>query len=336
MDRIIRNRVFFALIALFLFTCLGAISAPVRDVSASVPPEQVEHRSMPEERFEFHYIRRYQPAVDRLVSEAPAILERAQFELGIDEMPVVEVWVLPLVADYFELKGQPNRAPDWAVGLSLSGLSTIILAHGGERAPEEVFLTFAHELAHVAVDRARAQKSVPRWFHEGFAVYLAQEWSAERSERLSRAAASDQLRSFDSLSRSFPAHHMSASLAYDQSFHFVRWLRAEFGAQFWAEVMGAMADKPEIDFEGAIEAVSGEPLSALELRWGEEIAASSSNWSILAEETIFFFGASVLFVLAYVSVRRQRRRRRSSLADDPGDEWSYDPARYPLPGEEHE
>lgn len=303
-----------------------------RSAYAAPPPQQIERAEMPEKGFDFHYLRRYRPAVDVLVEQAPPLLERAMGELGLAAMPAVEVWVLPQVSDYYELRGEPNRAPEWAVGLSLSGRSTIILAHGADRVPHEVMLTFAHELAHVAVDHARGETPVPRWFHEGFAVYLAQEWTAERSEKLSQAAAGGRLANFDSLRVNFPSHQSQVSLAYDQSFHFVRWLRLEYGAQFWPQVMQELAGGAT--FDEALAHQSGQTLAQLEARWREALVSSTTLWSLLADETLIFFGVSVLFIVTYLSVWWRRRRRMAAMRDDSGDDWHYDAARYPLPGED--
>jgi hypothetical protein len=330
MNSIIPGRIVCALASIFvaLSLCVGVPAA-----RAEVPPELMASVEMPAEGLNFHYLERYQPAIDLLADKAPPLVKRAKRALGIERMPTVEVWVLPRVADYFGLRGEPNRAPEWAVGLSFSGEHTIIVAHGSQRPPQEVMFTFAHELAHVAVDQARGSTPVPRWFHEGFAVFLAQEWTAERSEQLARAAAGGRLPSFATLSDSFPGHQQSASLAYDQSFHFVRWLQAEYGEDFWAGVMDRIAKGAS--FDAALAAESGASLAELEARWHESLSESTTLWSVLADETVIFFGAGVFFILAYAIARRRRRRQLASMEDDNVDEWSYDASRYPLPGEDH-
>lgn len=303
----------------------------VTSAQADIPPEQMTRDKMPEDGLTFHYLKRYQPAIDILAREAPGLRERAQKNLGVDELSPIDVWVLPRVADYYSLRDEPNRAPEWAVGLSLSNRSTIIVAHGGARPPEEVMFTYAHELAHVAVDQARGEAPVPRWFHEGFAVMMAQEWTPERSEKLSQAAARGQLQPFSKLRRSFPSHQQSVSLAYDQSFHFVRWLQLEYGADFWARVMHQM-DRGHT-FEQSLEGESGSSITQLEARWREELSDSSSFWSIFADENIIFFGVSLLFILAYIRARRRRRRQLESMKDDKVADGGYDRAHYPLPGD---
>jgi hypothetical protein len=316
--------------------------------ASSIPTDQITTTRTDGGALVFHHLKRYQPAVAALDKESPALLRRMEAGLGLDEIPTIDVWVLPTVHDYFELNDKPVRAPKWAVGLSFSGEHEIIVAHGGQRAPGEVMNTFAHELAHVAVDFARSSGArsrgaggphpVPRWFHEGFAVMMAQEWTPERSENLARAAASGTLTPFEELWNSFPSHHQSASLAYDQSFHFVRWLQNQFGDDLFARVMRQMDSSTEISksdrFEAALEDQTGTPFGQLEGRWRESLSESTTIWSILRDDLVIFFGAGVLFLITYLVVRRRRRRQFASMEDDEADEWNYDTSRYPLPGDE--
>jgi hypothetical protein len=317
----------------FAALMMASILIMAAPAAGEIPAEQMTVTEVSDGSLRFHHLRQYERGIDTLREQGPDVFHRVERALGIKDFPTIDVWVVPRVSDYFELHDSPNRAPDWAVGLSFSDRHTIIVAAGGERPPIEVMRTFAHELAHVGIDVARRGQHVPRWFNEGFATLMAQEWTPDRSEKLSRAAAGGQLDSFRELSRSFPAHHLSASLAYDQSFHFVRWLRAEFGDELYARLFDRIRDGQA--FGAALEAETGSSLTQLESRWKTELESSTSFWSILSEENLIFFGAGVLFLITYVVVRRRRRDKLESMMDDSESdaEWDYDESRYPLPGQ---
>lgn len=307
-----------------------ALSVPA-PAGAQIPADQMTTTQPDEGGLRFHHLKRYRPAIAQMVERGPVILRRMEAALGLEDMPTVEVWVVPRVSDYFEFHDISDRAPKWAVGLSFSGKHEVIVAHGGQRAPGEAMTTFAHELAHVAVDHARQGKPVPRWFHEGFAVMMADQWTPERSERLAVAASGDNLTRFDDLWETFPGHQYSASLAYDQSFHFVRWLRAEHGEDLFARVMERVRDGA--DFRAALEAETGASFAAVEAVWGDSISDATSFWAILRDDFTIFFGAGLLFLIAYGIVRRRRRRQFDEIEDDDiPEEWDYDASRYPLPG----
>lgn len=321
----IRRTFAMAVIALGLI-----VAAPAM---ADIPADQMTQTSAPDGSLQFHHLEQYDKAIETLRREGPEVFHRIESSLGIADFPTIDVWVLPRVVDYFELHDSPNRAPDWAVGLSFSDRHTVIVAAGGERPPIEVMRTFAHELAHVGVDVAREGHFVPRWFNEGFATRMAQEWTPERSEKLSRAAAAGNLTPFSQLTRSFPAHQQSASMAYDQSFHFVRWLQSKYGGDLWARVFDRVRQGE--GFEAALAEETGSPLSGLERRWKTNLEESTTVWSILREDTVIFFGAGILFLITYVVVRRRRREKLESMMDDSDSDarWDYDESRYPLPGE---
>lgn len=298
---------------------------------ARIPSEQIETTETVDEALVFRHLRRYQPGVDVMAERGPELIGDVRQGLGLEEISSIEVWVLPRVVDYFDYHQLDERPADWTVGLSFSDEGEIIVAHGGERTRQQAMKTFAHELAHVGIDQARDGQPVPRWFHEGFAVMTAEQWDHERSERLARAAAGDNLTPFDKLWDQFPAHQMSSALAYDQSFHFVRWLRSEYGDDLFARVLDEVDD--ETSFRGGLEAETGEEFASLEARWRDSLAGTTSFWSILRDDLTIFFGAAFLFVITYFVARRRRRRQLEEMdEDEPDRRWDYDESRYPLPG----
>lgn len=284
----------------------------------------------------YHYPERYKPAIALLEKEGGPAIERLSEALALDAFPDVDVWLLPEVDDYFEVNDKPNRAPKWAVGLSLGDRKTVVVARDSKMPNGEAVdleKTFVHELTHVAIDVAKGKGEVPRWFHEGYAIMLADEWTAERSDKLARAASTGSLIPMADLGRSFPAHHNVASLAYAQSFHFVRYLEQNYGREAIAETMRDVREGR--DFGDALGEATGQNLAAIQSSWRESITENTSWLAILREDTAIFFGAILIFVIGYMVQRRRKRRRMDEMDDEPED-WSYDKSRYPLPGESND
>ncbi|TXD31889.1 hypothetical protein FRC96_19870 [Lujinxingia vulgaris] len=283
----------------------------------------------------YHYPEPFEPAINQLDAEATEVVEALERRLGLDALEGVDVYLLRDMNTYFEWQEADYRPSSWAVGLSLSDRSTVLVKHGVGSAAEPVDIrkTFIHELAHVAVDRARAGHHVPRWFNEGFAVLHAEEWTPERSDTLTRAASTGSVMAFSALDRYFPPHHQSVSLAYAQSFHFVRHLEQRFGEDFFAEVMAQV--RQGTPFAEAVHVSSGSTLSALETQWRQELEEGASFWAILSDVNALFFGASFLFLVAFVvRVMRKRRQAQAMVDDDDPGPWDYDPSLYPLPGQD--
>ena len=145
---------------------------------------------------------------------------------------VVEVAVEEDIADWFDRRGVPPRNPEWAAGLALLDQNVILV----RTANPEWESTLRHELAHIAVALASGGARVPVWFHEGFAIATAEQWSLERAGTMIRAGLSGNIHPFEELRDRFPPTSSSADLAYAQSFHFVRYVQ-EAGAHVFRDIL---------------------------------------------------------------------------------------------------
>lgn len=302
----------------------------VAPAAADVRPEEMQARPI-EARLELHYPERYAPAAKQLEEVAPKTVRAVAKRLELEHLGDVQVWVLPEVDDYFEVTNNPGRLPDWAIGLSLSDKGVIIVVNGAGPNGQLVDLekTFVHELAHVAIDRARAGKPIPRWFNEGFALMTAEEWTPERADTLAKAAAAGTLRSFRNLDEGFPAHSNSASIAYSQSFHFVKHLEQLKGPKVYGEIARHVREGKS--FEDAFRIAMGASLAVIEAKWRKDLEASMSGWSVLNDGTWGFFLGALMFLAAFIVRRKRSQNRLANMKDEPG-AWDYDEARYPLPG----
>lgn len=316
---------------LAVIVALVAILTAASTATAAAPPEVVS-REVAGTALRVHYPARYARAVAEVEGKGPSTTALLARRLGMDAFPAVDVWFVHRLDDFYRWHELPGRPPEWAVGLSLSGQRTVLLrmsvVPGGEGL--EVLRTFEHELAHVALDLASAGHFVPRWFHEGFALEHAGEWSAERADLVARAGATGTLIPLqENLSRSFPPHHTSASLAYAQSQHFVRWISAHHGQEVWPNTMRLV--RQGVPFYEALGTVTGRSMPELEGQWRSRLAERTSAASMLVNGEYLFFGAVALFGVAWFKRRRRARRIWEHL--DVGVEgWDYDPTHYPLPG----
>ena len=324
-------RFVFRLILHFLTATVVAMSlAFATPVAADVRPDEMVTRTAGS--LEFHYPERFHKAAQKLIEDGPAAEKQMAGLLGMDELGPVEVWILPEVDDYFELLGQPNRAPDWAVGLSLSGKGVVIVVNGAGPGGELVDSkkTFRHELAHVAIDRARGNHPVPRWFNEGFALLAADEWNPERADVFGRAASAGALKNFEDIERNFPEHSASAGLAYAQSLQFIMHLRDLRGDEVTAEIMKGVREGKS--FEDSFKSAVGSSLKLTEAKWRNRAESQMSGWSILNDGTWGLFAGSLLFIVAFIIRSGRKRRRLAAMGNDGTETWDYEPSRYPLPG----
>jgi hypothetical protein len=279
----------------------------------------------------YHFPTYYAPTITKLEPLGQDSMNRLRAELKLDAAPPINIWLTERLDDYFTWHALPMRAPTWAVGLSLTDQHTVLLrqALGQGGTPDELHRTFRHELAHVAIDLARRGHPVPRWFNEGYAQHHAQEWTLERSELVSRMAASGLLIPFADLERHFPDHQDNVSLAYSQSLHFTRHLARQFGPDVFGRILQHVSQG--VPFHDAFEHVTGSPLADVEQAWREQLSSRTTPWSNLADGSFLFVPTAFLILIGWY---RRKKRAQDKLArlDDNLDGWDYDPSRYKLPG----
>lgn len=313
--------------ALLLFTMVasGATSA------MAATPDDVVVRPGAKGAVTMHYPERFEKAAGKLEVQATDSIRKLEYRLGLEDMSGIDVYLVKDLDDYFTWNQIPARAPQWAIGLSLVDKKTVLVRHGlgPNRQIVDIEKTFDHELAHVAIDVARQGNHVPRWFNEGFASYQADEWTLERGEEVARAAATGTLIPLKKLDRTFPDHQQTTSLAYAQSHHFVRYLADRYGEDVFASIMDQIRQGET--FSVAFTLSTNDDFERVEKVWRESLADGASPLSGLADGTILFFGASLLFLVAWAK-RRRRSREKFERLDDGLEGWDYDPSRYKLPG----
>jgi hypothetical protein len=211
----------------------------------------------------------------------------------------VRVSVEHEIADWFTRRNEPARNPEWAAGLALLGRDTILV----KTANPEWRATLRHELAHVAVDLADGDQRAPVWFHEGFAVASAEQWSLERAGTMIRAGLSGNFYAFSELERGFPPASSSAGLAYAQSFHFVRFVREAYGEHVFRDVLARLRDDGDA-WDAAFEAETGVALATVFTDW-ETAIQTRYKW---APATLGGGGGWGLAALIGIAAWRRKKR----------------------------
>ena len=315
-------------LTLLMLCALAMGSAPV-SAQAALPADVIT-RPGARGAITMHYPQRFSRAASTLDTQARDSIAKLEHRLGMQGMEGIDVWLLSDLDDYFTWNEVASRAPTWAIGLSLVNRKTVLVRHGlgPDRQLVDIHKTFDHELAHVAIDVARQGHPVPRWFNEGFASFQADEWTLERGEEVARAAATHTLIPLKKLEHTFPDHQQTTSLAYAQSHHFVRHLATRYGEDVFSGIL-AQIRRGET-FSVAFTMTTGDDFERVEKSWREDLAQGSSPLSGLADGGILFFGASLLFLVAWAK-RRRRSREKFARLDDELEGWDYDPARYKLP-----
>jgi hypothetical protein len=196
---------------------------------------------------------------------------------------------------------------DSVLGLAVPGYSLLLLREGSLPGHGSFRATLAHEVAHLVIHRNH-QATIPRWFDEGAAQWIAGERLSHRDESyLSLLARLDSLYPLAKLAYSFPPGVETTSTAYRQSLLLMEFLVERRGP----EVLPRLLDL----YEGgaaptaALQTVMGRPLAALERDFAF-YAASRSSWFLALSSVVDLWTIVSLLALVAVALHVVRRRRR--------------------------
>jgi hypothetical protein len=240
-------------------------------------------------------------------------------KLGATVLTEVHVRIARTPVEMTTLAPENAPYPRYASGVAYSELGLILITLEPERANQrhDLVETFKHELGHLALHDAVKGHEVPRWFNEGFAVFVSGESSLPRLQTLWTATVSKHLLPLDQLERTFPADAETASVAYAEAADVVRYLvrrqeRYRFDALVEHLAKGAT-------FDQSLRLAYNLDRATLESEWREDVNRRYTLWPILTSTVVLWTGIIGLFFLAY---RRRRSRDKATL-----ERWRKEEAR---------
>jgi hypothetical protein len=248
---------------------------------------------------------------------------RARIEADLDGLPRVdhvEVRLVHHAEDLARVAPPGHGAPEWAVGVAWPDVGIVAVAAQQTNGQlVDLPATTAHELAHMALERALGATRAPRWLHEGFAYQHSAEFEWGRAETLGAALFRRDLLPIDALETSFPARHDAVSLAYAESYDFVAYLANrgrwqdthDDGDRFpFRSFLARVARGDGVD--KAADAAFGRHLADLDAEWVQTLHDRYLWYPVAALGGFFWVLMALLAVLGW---RRRSRQMRTRLAE---------------------
>ncbi len=261
--------------------------------------------------FVFHYPRHGEARMKDLPALAEETLARISRDLGVDMPLAIHVFLVSNQHQWESMQPRKNRVPRWAAGLAYPKWELIYLRQSLGGHYIDVETTLKHEIAHLVFHNAIGKTEVPKWFHEGLAMYYAGEFGFERFRTLSYALALGRTYSLKDLDSTFPRAISDVHLAYAQSIAFVNFLATDFGPEAFQSLVRRLANRE--DFYTALSESFGQPLEELERSWYQDMKVRYA-WIPALTSSGFIWGiASILFLWGYAKRRKQRAIRRAEL-----------------------
>ncbi|HEX9733908.1 MAG TPA: hypothetical protein VGG06_18195 [Thermoanaerobaculia bacterium] len=216
-----------------------------------------------------------------------------------------------------EGSGAARLAPSWGLAYARGGQVVIIPSRVPGYPYGRLETVLHHEVAHVLIQRAAAGGPVPRWFHEGLALYAARDWGLADRSRILWATWRGQESALAVLDRRFAAGADAAGRAYAFSAAFVRYLIDRHGGRTPARVLAGTA--AGASFEDAFLDATGVTLAEAELaffrnldlwnKWVPFVTSSTTLWIV------------VTFLALWAFRRRRRRDAEIKARWDAEDAW---------------
>ena len=246
---------------------------------------------------------------------------RRRFHALSDTIFPIPVRVILAASDIEFAKLTRNLLPDWggAVAVPAEGLIIVPAVSGGKSLSEAVH----HETAHLAM-HVLSRSAVPRWFDEGIAMQISDEWDIGYSLRLARSALANRLLPLNSIERVLSFEQDHASLAYSESFAASRWLSQRYGEDVVPRLLRLL---PYVSFEEALEKVTGESTASFERKWLQSARSSYALAGLADDMWIWSILIPGLFFLA-LGVRWWRNRR--TIERWKKEDWDGGPPDKPL------
>ncbi len=239
--------------------------------------------------------------------------------LGAPAGETIQVFFEHRFEDWFQRNDVPARPPEYAIGLAFPSRRVILMVPGNTHWQT----TLAHEMTHVAVAMAADDGTVPVWFTEGMAVHLAEQWDFEKASVLARATTGGGVLDMQTLVSDWPDYSDPASLAYAQSYRFVRWCEERWGEELWPSVLAGV--RQGTPFAKAFEERTGELMSVTYDDF-EQAMNRGGLWGPVAVIGLLLAGALAGVVgLAWWRRLKQRRLRLAQLGAREEARYGVDP-----------
>lgn len=249
-------------------------------------------------QLDFHAPEEMAPLAERLEQGLDrAAVGRAMRLVGVDDAGApIPVYLAP--------EGTPlANAPSWVRGYVRGGNVVLLPARVPAYPNRSLEAVLLHEIAHVLIDRAADGRTVPRWFHEGLALYAARGYVLEDRSRVLWSTLRGRRSAVNRLEENFASGPASAARAYAFSGAFVRFLIDRYGNDLPGGALEGVAEGRS--FPNAFRRAAGTGLADAERsfyrqvdfwnRWVPFLGSSTTLWILVT-------------LLAVVAIKRRRER----------------------------
>ena len=235
-------------------------------------------------------------------------LAAALARAGLAVPPLVQVTLIP------EADARARATPRWVAGAAFGSHDVAIFpARVGSYPYASLESVVSHEVAHLALSAQAGDRPLPRWFHEGVAISVEQEWGVRSQVRLLLTTIGDP--GSPALGRLFESESQPDTT---RAYLLAAALVSDVQRRHGAAVPGAIADRVAngASFPRAFQIETGEtPADAAVRAWVPY--QRWTNWiPVVTSGFAVWMAILALACLAFIATLRKRVQRRRQRADE--------------------
>ncbi len=199
-----------------------------------------------------------------------------------------------------------GKFPDWGAAAAIPALHMIVIKspyHFNVNRPLEELL--AHEYSHLALAARTGFYLAPRWFDEGLAMKVSQQWTWSDNLTLSKAGVFRQFLTLDTIEYVNRFGEGPAHVAYATSFQAVNYLYKQYGTEAVNRFLDHVAQGKSVD--SALMASTGSNYADFEKEFRVYLEERFNATSLLADTMYFWLALAFILILGgYLQWRRRR------------------------------
>lgn len=272
-----------------------------------------------------HFVIRYKKSLSSAL-EIQKIAEEfypiAVNQLGYSTGRKIDIWFCETKDEFNLTVGAPIQ--DWAAGCAYPLQARIVILDPKFTENRHLNLSrlVKHEIAHVIFGLyvGENMKNVPRWFNEGVAMYISDDWGYQNYWTMLTGTLSNSLISLNDISSDFPEKANVAQLAYSQSYSIVAFMVKRYGIDAFRRCINLISKG--FPFDEAFTNATGADLGWLEIKWIKDIK-KRYRWFSLISSWFVLWGIVVLIAFMAYMRRKIKNRRIIKQWEEEEELWNY-------------
>lgn len=226
---------------------------------------------------------------------------------------------IEIVDDFSRINSSWGLVPDWSAGVAIPSENMIVLLASSN--PERFSTVALHELVHIVVHKRLAGVSIPRWFDEGVAQILSEQWQTQKSATLAWAVLWRRIIPLERLEYVNSMAWIKAELSYAESYNAIVFLTKELNIN-----ISQLLDSVVVagDFEEGFHRATGMTLQEFYFRWSKQLFKWYLPFVLLGDQRFLWVMLTVVFVILGIAKIVRYRTKMKRIRVQEVDEYEYE------------